>query len=271
MGAVTRNNVREFGLADGEPMVFAHGYGCDQTMWRLVAPDFERDHRVVLFDHVGFGGSDLSEWDPERHAELAGYADDLLDLLAELQLTGVTFVGHSVSAMIGALAAIKAPERFARLVFVGPSARYVDDPETGYVGGFSAEDISGLVDGLESNIMSWSLSMAPVIMGNVDRPELAGELAESFCRVDPDVARAFVRATFLADNRADLPDITTPTLILQCEQDAIAPVAVGEYVHEHVAGSRLVLLDASGHCPNLSAPRETIAAIREFLDAGRAA
>jgi sigma-B regulation protein RsbQ len=264
-GAVTRNHVRLSGSASAPPMMFAHGYGCDQTMWRFVAPQFEADHRIVQFDHIGFGGSDRSAWNPVRHATLNGYAHDLLDIIHELDLTDIVFVGHSVSAMIGALAAIAEPERFSRLVFIGPSPRYIDDPAVGYVGGFGEADIHDLIDALDSNVLSWSTAMAPVIMGNVDRPELAGELTESFCRVDPEVARAFVRATFLSDNRDDLAEITTPALILQCSADAIAPVAVGRYVHEHIPDSELVILAATGHCPNLSAPDETSAAIREYL------
>lgn len=268
--AVTRNNVRISGSASARPMVFAHGYGCDQTMWRFVAPEFEVDHRVVQFDHVGFGGAQRSAWDPVRHADLTGYADDLLDILHELDLTDIVFVGHSVSAMIGVLAALAEPERFAHLVLVGPSPRYIDEPAAGYVGGFGEADIHDLIEALDSNVLSWSTSMAPVIMGNVDRPELAVELAESFCRVDQEVAQAFVRATFLADNRADLPKIVTPTLILQCSDDVIAPVVVGRYVQEHIPGSELVVLEATGHCPNLSAPQETAAAIRKYLTAAAA-
>lgn len=246
-------------------MLFAHGYGCDQKMWRNVAPRFEHDHRVVQFDHVGFGGSDRSAWDPLRHSSLAGYAEDLLDVVRELDLREIVFVGHSVSAMIGALAAIAEPDRFARLIFIGPSPRYIDEPATGYVGGFGERDIYDLIEALDSNVLSWSTAMAPVIMGNADRPELAIELTESFCRVDQEVAQTFVRATFLADNRADLPRIPVPALILQCRDDAIAPLVVGEYVRDHVPDGELVLLDATGHCPNLSAPDETTAAIREYL------
>jgi sigma-B regulation protein RsbQ len=269
-GATTRNNVRLSGSPSGQPMLFAHGYGCDQTMWRFVAPAFEADYRVVQFDHVGFGGSARGAWDPVRHATLDGYAEDLLDIVHELDLTDIVYVGHSVSAMIGALAAVAEPHRFAQLIFIGPSPRYLDEPATGYVGGFGEADIHDLIDALDSNVLSWSTAMAPVIMGNVDRPELTMELTESFCRVDQEVAQAFVRATFLADNRADLPKITAPTLILQCSHDAIAPLAVGQYVHDHVPTSEFVVLEATGHCPNLSAPEETSAAIRAYLTAAAA-
>ncbi len=265
MTAAKRNNVVERGRPDGRPMLLAHGFGCDQGMWRHVWPAFADDHRVVLFDHVGHGGSDAGAHDPERHGSLRGYAEDVLDIVRELDLRDVVFVGHSVSAMIGALAAAEEPERFAHLVMVGPSPRYVDDE--GYVGGFSREDIEGLLESMDSNFLGWAGAMAPVIMGNEERPELGEELAESFCRADPEIARSFARVTFLADNRADLARVRTPSLVLQCSRDVIAPDAVGEYVHRALPGSRLVRLEATGHCPNLSAPEETVAAIRAYLQA----
>jgi sigma-B regulation protein RsbQ len=258
-----RNNVKVSGRAAAKPMLFAHGFGCDQNMWRLVAPAFEDDHKVVLFDHVGAGRSDLAAYSRARYGTLDGYAEDVLEICRELDLAGVTFVGHSVSAMIGVLAAIREPERFEALVLVGPSPRYADDGD--YVGGFAREDIDELLEALDANYLGWSSAMAPVIMGNPDRPELAAELANSFCRTDPEIARHFARVTFLADNRADLPRVRTRSLVLQCSEDAIAPLAVGEYVHRHLADSRLVVMRATGHCPNLSAPGETIAAVRAFL------
>jgi sigma-B regulation protein RsbQ len=263
MDVVARNNVSVSGREDGQPMLFAHGFGCDQNMWRHVAPAFAADHRVVLFDHVGAGGSDLSAYEPDRYASLDGYADDVLEICAALGLDRVIFVGHSVSAMVGVLAAVREPERFDRLVLVGPSPRYVDDDA--YVGGFSAEDIEGLLESLESNFLGWSAQMAPAIVGNPDRPELGEELTNSFCRTDPDIAKQFARVTFLSDNRDDLSAVRTHSLILQCSDDVIAPQVVGEYVHARIPDSELVLLEATGHCPNLSAPAETIAAIRAFL------
>jgi sigma-B regulation protein RsbQ len=263
MGAAERHNVTVTGRPDGQPMLFAHGFGCDQNMWRFVVPRFEATHKVVLFDHAGAGNADRAAYDVERHSSLAGYAADVLDICRELDLTDVAFVGHSVSSMIGVLAAIEEPSRFAKLVLVGPSPRYIDDD--GYVGGFGETDIHELLESLESNYLGWSSAMAPVIMGNADRPELGAELTESFCRTDPELAQRFARVTFLSDNRADLGRVQTPTLVLQCTDDAIAPVAVGEYVHESIAGSQLVLLDAVGHCPNLSAPQETADAIAAFV------
>jgi sigma-B regulation protein RsbQ len=260
---LARNNVTVRGNPAGRPIVFAHGYGCDQNMWRFVTPAFEADHHVVLFDHVGAGHSDLSAYDPERYATLQAYADDVREICAELDLHDVVFVGHSVSAMIGVLAAADEPERFGALVLVGPSPRYIDDD--GYVGGFSPGDIDELLDSLGNNYLGWSAAMAPAIMGNADRPQLGMELTESFCRTDPTIQAHFARTTFLSDNRDDLPRVRTPTLVLQCSDDVIAGDAVGAYVHRHIAGSTLVRMRATGHCPNLSAPEETIAAIAEFL------
>jgi sigma-B regulation protein RsbQ len=260
--AVQRLNAK-LGGAGGTSMMFAHGFGCDQNMWRYVAPAFEATHRTVLFDHVGAGGSDLSAYDRVRYGTLDGYADDVVDLARELGITGGIYVGHSVSAMIGVLAARKAPDVFDTLVLIGPSPRYVDDGD--YVGGFAEGQIHELLAFLDSNHMGWSQAMAPVIMGNADRPELGEELTASFCRADPEIAKQFARTTFLSDNRADLAGVTARVLILQCREDVIAPPCVGDYVHRALPGSELVILDATGHCPNLSAPAETIAAIKAFV------
>jgi sigma-B regulation protein RsbQ len=261
---LVRNNVQVRGAPGGRPIIFAHGFGCDQNMWRSVWPAFADDHHVVLFDHVGHGRSDHQAFDPKRYASLQGYAADVLDIVHELDLRDAIFVGHSVSAMIGALATAAEPERFSRLVMVGPSPRYVDDGE--YVGGFSRGDIDELLESLDSNYLGWSGAMAPVIMGNEDRPELGEELTELFCATDPEIARHFARVTFLSDNRADLPRVPVRTLVMQCTADVIAPEGVGAYVDRHLPDSELVQLAATGHCPNLSAPEETVAAIRAFLD-----
>ena len=263
MTTLTRNNVRVHGVEDGQPMLFAHGFGCDQGMWRFVAPDFEVDHRVVLFDQVGAGNSDLSAYDPDKYGSLRGYASDVVEICRELGLTDVVYVGHSVSAMIGVLGLQQAPELFGALVMVGPSPRYVDDDE--YTGGFTRADIVAMLDSLESNHLGWSAQMAPVMMGTPDRPELGEELTNSFCRTDPDIAHRFARVTFLSDNRDDLAAVTVPTLVLQCTDDVIAPEVVGRYVHEAIPGSVFTKLSATGHCPNLSAPEETTSAIRAFL------
>src|SRR5215213_1378752 len=241
-----------------------HGFGCDQAMWRFVAPDFAVDHRVVLLDLVGAGNSDLSAYDPEKYSSLRGYAADIVEICRELDLTDVVLVGHSVSAMIGVLALQQAPELFGALVMVGPNPRYIDDGD--YVGGFSRADIAGLLDALDANHLGWSAQMAPVIMGNhPENPELAEELTNSFCRTDPDIARQFARVTFLSDNRADLADVAVPTLVMQCSEDVTAPDCVGRYAHEAIPGSTFATLAAVGHVPHLSAPEETTAAIRSFL------
>jgi sigma-B regulation protein RsbQ len=260
---IQRNCVSLGGVPSGRPMLFSHGFGCDQAMWRFVAPDFAVDHRVVLFDHVGAGNSDLLAYDKQKYASLHGYATDVVEICRELELTDVVFVGHSVSAMIGVLALQEAPEVFGALVMVGPNPRYVDDD--GYVGGFSRNDIIGLLDALDSNHLGWSAQMAPVIMGNPDHPELAEELTNSFCRTDPGIAAQFARVTFLSDNRADLPTVAVPTLVLQCSEDAIAREVVGRFVHEQLPNSVFTQLEATGHIPHLSAPEETTAAIRAFL------
>ncbi len=263
MDVVRRNNVNVTGRDDGRPMLFAHGFGCDQHMWRFVAPAFEDAYRVVLFDYVGAGESDASAYDPERYGSLDGYAQDVVEICAALELEDAVFVGHSVSSMVGVLAAARKPGRIGKLVMVGPSPRYID--EEGYTGGFSRADIEELLTSLDSNFLGWSSAMAPVIMGNPDRPELGAELTESFCRTDPDIAARFARVTFMSDNRSDLAAVQVPTLVLQCSDDAIAPDAVGDYVHRAIPGSRFVRLAATGHCPNLSAPEETVDAIRSFL------
>ncbi len=263
MDVSTRHNVAISGNPDGQPMLFAHGFGCDQNMWRFVAPAFERDFRVILFDHVGAGAADPSAYDQDRHSSLDGYAEDVLAIIRELDLHDVIFVGHSVSSMIGVLAELQEPDRFARLVLVGPSPRYIDEP--GYVGGFAEADISELLDSLASNYLGWSSAMAPVIMGNPDRPELGQELTASFCRSDPAIARRFAEVTFLSDSREELSRVSTPTLVLQCSNDVIAPVAVGEYVRDAIPASSYRVLQATGHCPNLSAPEETTEAISAFV------
>src|ERR1700710_260567 len=260
--ACKRNNVHITGHGE-RAMMFAHGFGCDQNMWRYVAPAFETEFRTILFDYVGAGRSDLSAYDPEKYASLDGYAHDVIELCRALDVRGGIFVGHSVSAMVGVLASKKAPELFDKLVMVGPSPRYIDDSD--YVGGFTEAQIHELLEFLDSNHMGWSQAMAPMIMGNPERPELGEELTNSFCRTDPEIAKAFARVTFMSDNRADLARVKARTLILQCSEDIIAPSEVGDYVHRHIAGSKLVIMNATGHCPNLSAPAETVAAIRAFV------
>jgi len=255
-------NARTFGAGD-RTMLFAHGFGCDQNMWRYVAPAFEGEFGTVLFDYVGSGGSDMTAYDAGKYSSLDGYAEDVIELASALEISGGVFVGHSVSAMIGLIAARRAPHLFSTIVLVCPSPCYIDDGE--YVGGFSRGQIEELLEFLDSNHMGWSQAMAPVIMGNANRPELGEELTASFCRTDPEIAKRFARTTFLSDSRADLGAIQADILILQCRDDVIAPPSVGAYVQQAIPGSEMVILNATGHCPNLSAPEETIAAIKAFV------
>jgi sigma-B regulation protein RsbQ len=261
---LARNNVHVSGSGT-QPMLFAHGFGCDQNMWRFITPAFERDYRIVLFDYVGSGKSDVSAFDPNRYSTLDGYAQDVLDICAALDLRDVIFVGHSVSSMVGVLAAKREPERFSRLIMVGPSARYINDE--GYVGGFERADIEGLLELMDKNYIGWASFLAPVIMKNDERPELTQELQESFCSTDPKIARRFAETTFFADNRTDLADVTVPSLIMQCAEDAIAPVEVGHYLYRTIPNSTLRLMKATGHCPHVSHPEETIEAMKEYLAA----
>lgn len=264
-GLLARHHVLEQGRSDGPTLLFVHGYGCDQSMWRELVPHFTDDYRVLTYDQAGSGGAEPAAYDPARHSTLSGYADDLLAICAEAGLRDVTVVGHSVSAMIAALAHLQAPEVITRLVLVGPSPRYIDEPP--YVGGFSQEDIDELLGSLSSNFLGWANAMAPAIMGVPEQPALGQELTASFCRTDPEIARQFAQVTFLSDTRRELAEVSCPTLVIQCTEDLIAPVAVGEYVRDTIAGSSYALLDNVGHCPHLSVPTETAAAIQSFLEA----
>jgi len=265
---VRRNNVKEFGHGT-TPMLFAHGFGCDQNMWRFITPEFEADYRVILFDYVGAGHSDLGAYDSERYSSLAGYAQDVLDVVRALDLRDIIFVGHSVSSMIGVLAANEEPDRFSQLIMIGPSPRYIN--EGTYVGGFERKDIDGLFEMMDRNFIGWANFMAPAIMKNADRPELGAELTESFCSTDPVVARNFAAATFLADNRADLASVTVPSLILQCSDDMVAPENVGRYLNSELEKSTLRIMKATGHCPHMSHPEETVALIKEYLQSASTA
>jgi sigma-B regulation protein RsbQ len=262
-GVLRRNNVTVVGNASGRTLVFAHGFGCSQEAWNLVAPQFEQDYKVVLFDHVGAGGSDLTAYDRGKYDSLHGYADDLLQVLDALDERDVVFVGHSVSAMIGILAANRDPSRFGSLVLVGPSPCYVNDGT--YHGGFEPADIDALLEALDANYLGWSAIAAPMMMGNPDRPELGERLTRSFCSTDPEIARHFAHVTFLSDNRGDLASVRVPSLVLQCTDDAIAPVEVGRYVHESIPHSTFRMLETTGHIPILSGPDEVVAAIRAHL------
>lgn len=258
----SRNNINQTGNGT-PPIVFAHGYGCDQKMWRFITPAFEKDYQVILFDHVGSGKSDESAYNFEKYSTLKGYAKDLIEICDELQLQKVIFVGHSVSTMIGVLAATERPDLFDKLILIGPSPCYINS--NGYFGGFNRQDIDELVTTLESNYLGWSSFITPLIIGNQAMPEYAEELKNSFCSMNPAIAKHFARVTFLGDNREDLTKVTTPALIIQCHPDVIAPVQVGEFVHKNIAASKYVLLNSAGHCPHLTAPFQVIAVIQSFL------
>ena len=259
---VRRNNVKVFGSGT-QPMLFAHGFGCDQNMWRFVTPAFENDYRIILFDYVGSGHSDLESYDAKRYSDLKGYAADVLDIVRELDLHDVIFIGHSVSSMVGILAANEEPDKFSDLILIGPSPRYINDGD--YVGGFERKDIDGLFEMMDRNFIGWANFLAPAIMKNADRPELGEELTESFCSTDPVIARRFAEATFLADNRDDLARVSVPSLILQCSEDMVAPDTVGRYLAEKLPHSTLKVMKATGHCPHMSHPDETVALIKDYL------
>jgi sigma-B regulation protein RsbQ len=260
---IRRNNVRIWGKGE-QPMLFAHGFGCDQNMWRFVTPAFENDYKIIVFDYVGSGKSDLSAYNADKYSSLNGYADDVLDICKELDLKDVIFVGHSVSSMIGLIAANREPAIFSNIVFVGPSARYINDSD-GYIGGFERKDIEDLLDTMDKNYIGWANFLAPAIMKNPDRPELGQELTESFCSTDPKIARKFAEVTFFSDNRSDLNKLKVPSLIMQCSDDLIAPYEVGEYLHKNIPNSTLRIMKATGHCPHMSEPEETIQIIKEYL------
>ncbi|MCC3158727.1 alpha/beta hydrolase [Hymenobacter sp. 15J16-1T3B] len=264
MSALKRNNVHVAGRGQ-QALLFVNGFGCDQTIWRYILPALAEHFRLVLFDHVGAGLSDAKAYDPLKYASLQGYAQDVLDICQELDLSDVTLVGHSVGGMIGALAAIREPDRFARLLLLCPSPYYLNEAD--YHGGFDRADIDNMLGFMERDFVEWADSFAPLIMGNPDRPTLSAELIHSFCQNDPAIAKQFARVTFLSDNRPDLVQLRTPCLLVQCAEDLIAPLEVGDYLRETIPQATLVTLPVSGHCPHVSAPRETLAALEAYMAA----
>lgn len=257
-----RNNVTIIGEG-AKTMVFAHGFGCDQNVWDYIKDAFSAEYRLILFDYVGAGKSDLSAYDQKRYSTLDGYAQDIIDIYETLQLQDTIFIGHSVSSMIGVLVANRKPSYFKKMIFLGPSPRYLNDE--GYNGGFEPDELDGLFQLMDSNYLGWSQSLAPAIMGNQDQPELGQALTNSFCATDPDIARAFARVTFLSDNRSDLAHLRVKSLTLQCSEDIIAPLEVGYYMEQNTPENSLVIMKATGHCPHMSAPNETIDEIKAFL------
>lgn len=264
MNILLRNNVKVSGKGT-QAIVFAHGYGCDQAMWRMISPAFEQDYKVVLFDYVGAGLSDLDAYDPERYSSLAGYAKDVVEICEALDLQNVILVGHSVSSMICLLASLQIPQRIASIIMICPSPRYLND-QPDYQGGFEQADIEGLLDMISRNQPGWASYLAGVVAKNPDQPALAQELEASFCAMDPPIAKRFAEATFLSDNRADLQYFDKPCLILQCQQDSVAPLEVGHYLHRHLVHSTLRLMTATGHCPHMSHPDETIRFMQDYLN-----
>ncbi|MGC1242903.1 MAG: alpha/beta hydrolase [Chryseosolibacter sp.] len=260
---LARNNVKVTGNGK-KPMLFAHGFGCDQTMWRYITPAFENDYQVIVFDYVGSGKSDLAAYHEGRYSTLNGYALDILEICEELNLRDVMFVGHSVSSMTGLLAAIKEPDYFAELILIAPSPRYLN--EKGYVGGFDKTDVDRILDNMGKDYEGWANGAAPDVMKNPDRPDLSAELVQSFLSIKPSIARNFMAATFFTDNRKDLLKLKKPSLIVQTEDDRIVPIEVGDYLHAHLENSTLKVLKASGHYPHLSHPRETIRVMKAYLN-----
>ncbi|MDP9081320.1 MAG: alpha/beta hydrolase [Bacteroidota bacterium] len=263
MSVLTRNNVRVLGSGK-QDIVFAHGFGCDQNVWAGMTAAFKEDFRLILFDYVGAGASDLRAYDPDRYSTLGGYAQDMIEVAEALKISGAILIGHSVSSMIGVIAANQQPQLFNKLIFLGPSPCYIN--EEGYHGGFSREDLEGLLAMMDENYLGWSKALAPQIMGNSDRPALGESLTNSFCATDPEIAKQFARVTFLSDVRDELPKLKIPSLTLQCSADIVAPIEVGRYINENTPGNELVILKATGHCSHLSAPEETVSAIRAFIN-----
>jgi len=257
-----RNNVKIIGHGT-QVLMFGHGFGCDLNTWRLVTPAFEQDYKIILFDYVGAGNSDLSAYDDKRYSTLEGYAKDVLEICETLDLNQVTFIGHSVSSMIGLLAVNMAPEKFSKIVFIGPSPRYLND--VNYPGGLERDELEELLEIMDSNYLGWSSTMAGHIMGNHDRPEFADGLASSFCSTNPDIARKFARVTFLSDNRADLPKLKVPSLTIQCKEDFLTNDVIASYIQQVTPDNQVTLLNSTGHCPHLSDPAGVIAALKSFV------
>lgn len=260
--AVQKNNVTQFGKGH-QTLMFAHGYGCDQNMWRFITPEFEADFNIVLFDHVGSGNSDASAYDFETYDSLHGYAEDIIAICDELKLSKVIFVGHSVSCMIGVLASIQRPKLFEKLILIGPSPCYIDQDD--YKGGFSRQDIEDMIHTLESNYLGWSSHITPVITGHPEQPQHSKELHNSFCQMNPEIAKHFAKVTFLGDNRDDLKKVSVPVQVIQCHPDLISPINVGQYVHKHISNSMFTQIEVPGHIPHLTNPERTINAMRQFL------
>ncbi|WDU78366.1 alpha/beta fold hydrolase [Lysinibacillus sp. G01H] len=259
---VVRNNVTILGQGD-QTLIFAHGFGCDQNMWRFITPAFMDKYQIILFDYVGSGNSDTNAYSSEKYQSLQGYVQDVLDIIETLSLQNSIFVGHSISAMIGLLASIQHPDYFKKLIMIGPSPCYLNDD--GYRGGFERSDIAELLDMMEMNFTGWASYMAPIAMSNPEQPALTQELKQTFIAADPIIAKEFAEVTFLSDHRSELSKVSVPSLIIQCSEDSIVPIGVGDYLHHHLKNSTLQLMEAKGHYPHISHPNETIQCIADFL------
>ncbi|WP_186576055.1 alpha/beta fold hydrolase [Aquibacillus kalidii] len=262
--AITRNNVKVRGTGK-QPMIFAPGFNFDQNVWSKVSKEFEKDYQVVLFDYVGFGESDIHAYDPSKYSTITGYVEDLLDICSELNMSEAVFIGHSIGSMIGMLASIKAPNLFSKLIMIGPSP-YLQNEPPHYIGGFEKEDLTGLMDMLDKNYMSWATNVAATIVNDPTSSNIATEIEDLFSQNDPYITRKFADVVFFSDNRKYIPQVTVPSFIIQCSDDIFVPTTVAEYMHKHLSNSTITYAKAIGHCPHLSHPNETIDIINEYLN-----
>lgn len=260
---LSRNNVNVLGRGD-QVIVFGHGLACDQRVWNNIISDFTDDYKVVLYDYVGAGNSDLSFFNLDRYSSLSGYALDLMEILESLNVKDVIFVGHSVSAMVGVLASIKKPDLFSKLILVGSSPRYLNSADA-YIGGFEQSDIDELIDLMEVNFNGWATLAASMFMNNPDRLALSENLSKAFKKEDAVIVKNFAEVVFLSDHRKDLPQVSVPSLIMQCSEDSIVPLETAKYLHKNLKGSELVVMKATGHYPQLSYPKETVEVIKDYL------
>ncbi|WP_334063868.1 alpha/beta fold hydrolase [Alteromonas genovensis] len=260
---IKRNNVRFFG--NGEvTLLLAHGFGCDQRMWDHLIPYLENDYKIVLFDYVGCGQSDLSAFDKKRYSQLSGYAKDVEEICDALSLSNVIFIGHSVSSTIGMHAAIERPDLISKLIMICPSPCFLNLPPD-YMGGFEKDDLEELINLMDKNYLGWASYFAPLVVGEGHDESVKQEMEDSFCSTDPSYAKPFAKATFFADDRYLMPKLGTPTLILQSQDDSLASVEVGRYMNKAIEHSKLIVLEAKGHCLHMTTPEQVACAIGEFL------
>ncbi|WP_316806398.1 alpha/beta hydrolase [Pedobacter agri] len=258
-----RNNVKILGQGS-QVIMFAHGFGCAQSSWKYITDAFLEDYRVILFDYVGSGQSDQNQYDYHKYSTLEGYACDVIDIIEALGLKDIIFVGHSVSSMIGMIAALQIPESFKKLIFIGPSPRYLNDRD--YIGGFESADIESIFTQIAEDYVGWTKGISPAVMDKAEQPELADFLQECFEETEPSIALAFAMATFKADYRHQIKNLRVPSLTLQSSNDMMAPQSAGEYIHQNTRDNFLVVMKATGHFPHISEPKETIREIKDFIE-----